>query len=99
MQVASNQGMAEFCQAIFNRHLNSQSICPANHEVSYHRGWFYFDDDAPFQCPEWTEQARRMIATSSHRVLYWPQGNCYVIDYNPEYGREEEAADCEESYA
>ena len=82
MVKCQDQSKSAFCQAIFNRHLNSESVCPANHEVSYSNGWFYFDKNEPFHKPEWTKLAEEMIKNKTHTVLYWPEGNCYVLGEN-----------------
>jgi hypothetical protein len=80
MIVAANQGKRVFCIAIFNRHLHSQGTCPANHQVDYRNGWFTFDDGPPFHRPEWTAEADEVMRDKTHRVLYWPEGNTYVLD-------------------
>lgn len=85
MQVSDDQSKRAFCIAIFNRELNKRNICPANHDVDYANGWFYMDGENVGQRPDYTAEADQMMKTGSHRVLYWPEGNTYVIDYNPDY--------------
>lgn len=75
----SAQTKAEYCQAVLNRRMHSNSICPANHSVSYQRGWFYVDDNPPFQDPALTAEAEEAMADPSKCVGYWSEGNCYIL--------------------
>ena len=83
MVIASKQGKREFCIALYNRKLNAQGICPANHEVGYFNGWFNFDGEQ-FRDPDLTAEADKIIAAGTHRVLYWEEGNTYVLDSIPQ---------------
>ena len=85
MVLASNQGKREFCIALFNRGLNKNGICPANHSVDYRNGWFYMDDHDPIHDPKITAEADELMSIGSHIVLYCDAGNTYVIADNPEY--------------
>ena len=82
---ASNQTKHEFCVALLNARLHKNSICPANHTVSYSYGWFQIDDQAPFQDPELTAEAERVMKERRQRVGYWQEGNCYILIDNPEF--------------
>jgi hypothetical protein len=82
---AADQTKNEFCCAVLNARLHKNSICPANHTVSYHRGWFQIDDNPPFQDPELTAQAEQVMEQGREIVGYWPGGNCYILIDNPEY--------------
>lgn len=75
---ATHQTKREFCIAVFNRTLDSNSICPANHDVDYDRGWFYMDG-ACEQRPELTAEAVEIMRSGSHYVGYWALGNTYVL--------------------
>lgn len=81
---ASKQGKPEFCQAIFNRELHANSICPANHDVDYQNGWFYFDG-SPRQRPDLTAEVDEIMKTGTHVVGYWQQANAYILLPNEDY--------------
>jgi hypothetical protein len=87
---ASDQGKHEFCVAVLNARLHKNSICPANHDVSYGHGWFQIDDNDPFQDPELTAEAERVMKEGHKMVGYWQEGNCYILMDNPEFIEEEE---------
>lgn len=75
---ASNQAKREFCIAIMNRNLHANSICPGNHEVDYHNGWFYFDG-RPSQRPELTAEVDKIMKNGYYYVGYSRVWNTYVL--------------------
>ena len=81
--MAAYQEKHEFCIAVFNRSLNENSICPANHNIDYGHGWFYLDDNCD-QRPELTAEAERIMKSGSHCVGYWQEANTYVLVPNHE---------------
>lgn len=81
--MAASQEKREFCIAIFNRELHKNSICPANHDVDYDRGWFYMDGNCG-QRPELTAEAESIMESGSHCVGYWQGANTYVLVPNHE---------------
>lgn len=58
--------------------LNRNSICPANHSVGYHRGWYYFDEE-PEQRPEITRKAMEHQQDPDVEVVFSPRYNSYVL--------------------
>lgn len=79
---AYEQSKRTMCIALYNRELNRSNICPANHEVDYGHGWFYFDhgkdDGRVFHRPDLTGEAEQKLA-EGYEILYWPEGNTYVL--------------------
>ena len=76
---ANGQTKRQFCIAVFNRYLHSQECCSANHNADYENGWFSLDDGEPFQNPEWTAEADRIMREKTHTVMYWWEGNTYIL--------------------
>ena len=76
---ASDQTKREFCLALLNSRLDQNGKCPANHSVTYSYGWFQIDDFAPFQDPELTAEADRVMEEGCKSVGYWSEGNCYIL--------------------
>jgi hypothetical protein len=63
--------------ALWSERLHANSICPLNHHLDYRNGWFYFDEDRPFQWPELTRKARALHqsgVTVRGRGLEYPEG-------------------------
>lgn len=46
--------------ALWKARLHANSICQFNHSLDYSHGWFYFDDQKPFQDPGLTAEAKRI---------------------------------------
>lgn len=85
---ATEQSKENFCTAVRNRELHAASICPANHDVDYRNGWYYFDNCKPQRRPDLTREAERIMAEGYYQVGYWREGNCYVLIENPDYESE-----------
>ena len=64
--------------ALMNRELHASGLSPRNHDVEYHRGWFYIDDDAPQQRPDLTAEARELYA-KGERAVYSSHGNTFFL--------------------
>ena len=64
--------------ALMNRELHASGLSPRNHEVEYHRGWFYIDDDPAQQRPDLTAEARELYA-KGERAVYSSQGNTFFL--------------------
>lgn len=64
--------------ALMNRELHTSGLSPMNHEVDYHRGWFYIDDDPAQQRPDLTAEARELYA-KGERARYSSQGNTFFL--------------------
>jgi hypothetical protein len=69
--------------AVFNKRLHEDSICPANHEVAYHNGWYYFDGE-PRQRPDVTREARKLENDMMVEVAFQSCWNTYVIVTEPQ---------------
>lgn len=63
--------------AAFNQLLDRNSICPANHDVNYEFGWYYYDGE-PEQRPGVTRQAKEMEKDPNVMVFYNDKFNTYV---------------------
>ena len=77
MRKATEQTKATMCVALFNRDLHANSICPANHDVEYGCGWFSMDGKK-MRRPDLTAEADEKLQ-QGFEVLYWPEGNTYVL--------------------
>lgn len=64
--------------AAYNRRLNQNSICPANHEVSYGYGWYYFDGE-PRHLPAVTSRAKEIEEEPTVAVFYNDKFNTYTL--------------------
>lgn len=72
--------------ALWSEKLHARSICPGNHNLEYDNGWFYFDQDKPFQWPELIAEARALYNSGvSAHIGHDYGGNWYILDY-PEEG-------------
>jgi len=81
---SKNQSKQAYCEAELARELDKCGICPANHTLGYHRGWYYVDDEPAQRRPDLTRRAEQSMADPDWVVGYWPRGNCYVLIYTPE---------------
>lgn len=75
---ARDQEKNEFCVALYNRELDKNNMCPANHEVEYQNGWFYLDGKNVGHRPELTAEADQLLESSA-TVWYWQEGNTFVL--------------------
>lgn len=76
---AAEQSKRTLCIALFNRQLHANNICPANHEVAYDCGWFYMDGKNVGHRPELTAEADEIMRSGRYVVLYWEEGNTFVL--------------------
>ena len=94
---AADQTKREYCIAVMNRLCHKNSICPANHNVDYQYGWFYFDDNKPEQRPELTREAEDEMKNPATCVGYWQGANTYIIIDNPDYQEDDDWDDWQET--
>ena len=64
--------------ATYNKILNNNSICPANHDINYANSWYYFDGE-PKQKPNITRKAKENKNNPSLCVKFNERWNTYVL--------------------
>jgi len=74
----TDQDSRKYKIAAFNARLHRNSICPANHNVSYANGWYYYDGE-PKQAPDITAKAREMEEDPHVMVFYNSTMNTYTL--------------------
>ena len=72
------QELYKYKIATYNRMLNNNSICPANHDVNYYNSWYYFDGK-PEQKPEITRKAKDYYDNPNVIVKFNKKFNTHVL--------------------
>lgn len=76
--------------AALNARLHQTQLCPANHNVNYHNGWYYVDGN-PSQRPSLTRRAKELMDEPGTEVRFNDAWNTYVLqsvtdDGHPQQG-------------
>jgi hypothetical protein len=64
--------------ATFNARLTQNQVCPANHDIGYHNGWYYLDGE-PRQAPDITAKAKEYETDPTVEVRFNERFNTYVL--------------------
>lgn len=67
--------------AAYNARLNANSICPANHNVEYCCGWYYFDGQ-PERHPDITRRSRELRKSPDVELKFNERWNTYVVTWS-----------------
>lgn len=65
--------------ALMNEDLHKRHMSPRNHDVEYHRGWYYVDSQG-VQRPDLTKKAERLYSQGI-RARHSREANTYFVDY------------------
>ena len=61
-----------------NEELHKMNWSPMNHEVDYHNGWFYVDNEPAQRRPKLTLKANKLYSKGI-RATYSNRGNTFFI--------------------
>jgi hypothetical protein len=78
MLQSTEQTSRKYRIAAFNQRLHQNSTCPANHNVNYRFGWYYYDGE-PQQRPGITQRSKELEENPDVAVFYQESYNTYVL--------------------
>lgn len=67
--------------ALWANKLHKNGVCQRNHSLDYRNGWFYYDDEPPFQDPSLTAEAESYNRNGiTGKILQVGMSDIYILE-------------------